>query len=651
MEKLQRLCPLVLVLGMALGASCDGNPSAGQDDGTCHSDSDCPGDEVCNPVQVCVQPYDESPFEGCDEDCGAGVTSQYGDILAIYRGVPAYSNGGIYGCHTCAEGAPLGLSCGTRCGGQSSPETPFGIAYQCVEYIRRFYATVYGDDDVGYSRGNAEDYTGTKATTLGLVEYRNGQTDVMPQPDDIIVFNGGSYGHIGIVTQVDEVAGLVWFIQQNVQDSAIMSVTYRNEGGTVQLDAPGSPLSSYAVRGWLRDPDHDFRVCSANLPCPDGYVCQFDRCEPLDCPDPVTSTGSVVAPTPGSSQSSAFTVTGNVADGNGVAKVTAAVDTLTNCKFSVTPANPNAETYEFQIVVDPVSCALQTGDHVVGIWVEDGCGLATLVASFDFTYTASDCSPGSTCCDAQGQYVPSGQSGPSCSGDCRQCDGTGGCAARPAGTPCGSGGTCDGLGNCDASGCGDGNIDPGEQCDDTNLGGWTCETLGYDGGTLSCTTSCTYDPAACFNASIEASPALSSWTPSFSMVTNCTCTTTSTDCHSLYQARVTSISGNTAQMEFRKVNPPGGGPSATVSYWVVVGDTYPSCLDLNAYVTRASGSWPQGQVTLPVSVNIWPNQTDFDLAPCGESKALFVITGGGGGYENTRLWFEKQAVVFSKVCN
>jgi surface antigen len=606
---------------------------------------------VCNEIRICVPPHDNSPFEGCEDDCGSGTTSQYGDILAVYRGVPAYSNGSIYGCHACSEGASLGLTCGTRCAGQSSPETPFGIAYQCVEYIRRFYYTVYGDADVGYSRGNGGDYTGAKATSLGLEEYRNGQTDVIPRPDDIIVFDGGSYGHIGIVTKVDEAAGRVWFIQQNVGDHAVMSVGYRVTAGTVQLDAPASPLSSYTVRGWLRDPDYDFRICDASLPCPEGYTCEFDRCEPLDCPDPEASTGSIVTPTPGSSQGSAFTVSGSVSDGNGIVKVTAAIDTLSNCKFSVTPSDPTVSTFDFQIPVDPASCALQTGDHVIGIWVEDGCGLSSQVATVDFSYTASDCSPGTTCCDAQGQYVPSGQTGPSCSGDCRQCDGAGGCTPLAAGTPCGSGGTCDGQGSCDAAYCGDGNIDSGEQCDDTNLGSSTCETLGFDDGTLSCTSSCTYDTTACFNESIEPSPAQNTWTPGFTVQSSCTCSASNTDCHTLYQARVTSISGNTAQMEFRKVNPPGGGPSTTVSYWVVVGDTHPSCLDLHAYVTRTSGSWSQGQVTLPVSVNIWPSQADYDAAPCGETKALFIITGGGGGFETTRLWFQEQAVVFTKSCN
>lgn len=51
--------------------------------------------------------------------------------------------------------------------------------------------------------------------------------------------------------------------------------------------------------------------------------------------------------------------------------------------------------------------------------------------------------------------------------------------------------------------CGDGFIDPApfgeEQCDGDQLGGETCESLGFDGGTLGCTRKCTFDDHHCFN--------------------------------------------------------------------------------------------------------------------------------------------------------
>ena len=45
--------------------------------------------------------------------------------------------------------------------------------------------------------------------------------------------------------------------------------------------------------------------------------------------------------------------------------------------------------------------------------------------------------------------------------------------------------------------CGNGVIDPGEGCDGANLNGQTCQSLGYDGGTLTCTAGCQLDTNGC----------------------------------------------------------------------------------------------------------------------------------------------------------
>jgi len=48
------------------------------------------------------------------------------------------------------------------------------------------------------------------------------------------------------------------------------------------------------------------------------------------------------------------------------------------------------------------------------------------------------------------------------------------------------------------SGCGDGTINPPEQCEDADLGGATCESEGFDGGTLVCTSGCQFDSSGCY---------------------------------------------------------------------------------------------------------------------------------------------------------
>lgn len=78
-------------------------------------------------------------------------------------------------------------------------------------------------------------------------------------------------------------------------------------------------------------------------------------------------------------------------------------------------------------------------------------------------------------------------------------------------------------------GCGDGVIDRGEECDpgieglfDANLGGATCEGLGFTGGgELACTSKCRLDLAGCFCAPAATLPATgqtSCWDPSGSPI-------------------------------------------------------------------------------------------------------------------------------------
>jgi hypothetical protein len=51
----------------------------------------------------------------------------------------------------------------------------------------------------------------------------------------------------------------------------------------------------------------------------------------------------------------------------------------------------------------------------------------------------------------------------------------------------------------DANKCGNGTIDDGEDCDGTNLGSSSCSDQGWTGGTLTCTSSCKFNKAACLD--------------------------------------------------------------------------------------------------------------------------------------------------------
>ncbi len=58
-------------------------------------------------------------------------------------------------------------------------------------------------------------------------------------------------------------------------------------------------------------------------------------------------------------------------------------------------------------------------------------------------------------------------------------------------------GVCDGEVSHDASLCGNGVIDEGEDCDGEDFGGLTCKSLGYETGNLVCTQYCTLDTSKC----------------------------------------------------------------------------------------------------------------------------------------------------------
>lgn len=701
-----RFARYTALYGFALaGAAVHGCYSSPGAPAACQSDVDCATGEVCNVVHTCVDQYDPSPFEGCEGDCGA-ASHAYGDVLATYRGVPAYSNGGTTNCQPCSagQGLGLGLTCGYRCGAEfgSAAETGYGLAFQCVEYVRRFYGIVYGDAAVGYSTGNANQYVGAKAAALGLVEHVNGEASELPQPDDIIVFYGGSFGHIAIVTQVDPALGEVRIIQQNTGGVAEMTLKYTLTAGRVKFGALPSPLGNYSVHAWLRNEDHDFHACNPNIPCPAGYTCKDGLCEGISCPNPSPSSGALVEPADGAQVGAEFVAHAQVSDANGIVKVTVTVDTLEQCKFSL-PISADVEELAVDIPVDLGTCALAPGPHALGLWMEDGCGIATIVdsATIDYEEDAIGCAAGSTCCGADGTPVAAGEHGPQCDDECRRCNGAGACVPAPQTTACAGGqGTCDGAGGCEVDTCGDGlaTVDPGEQCDgdalggascqdqgfdggqlacnanctlDTtgctqascgddaldpgeacdgdDLGGATCESKGFAGGSLDCTGNCQLDTSGCYEATIEASPPTSQWTPDFAPQTDCSCTTQDPDCRTLYVGRAVEVAGNLATMQFQKTD--GSGPSVDIKYWVVVGDEQPDCNLIDMYLERASGTWSQSDQTLEVDgIDIWPSESAFNNAPCGESKYLFVISGGGGGFETTRTWFQKQPVRFTKVC-
>lgn len=73
---------------------------------------------------------------------------------------------------------------------------------------------------------------------------------------------------------------------------------------------------------------------------------------------------------------------------------------------------------------------------------------------------------------------------------------------EPAESSSSDGGGTTGSADTGPAGCGDGMISPGEQCDGSDLQDFDCNSLGLNGGTLSCDpVTCTFDTSMCMSTS------------------------------------------------------------------------------------------------------------------------------------------------------
>lgn len=133
----------------------------------------------------------------------------------------------------------------------------------------------------------------------------------------------------------------------------------------------------------------------------------WTQCPPVaaaSCPG--QPSGSIVDPGQGDLVcGNPQVVSGSAHDSDFIQKVTIAVDTLANCKFSqFAEYGDDGGTLAFDIEVDLWSCGLSDGIHTLGLWVLDECGAAVLVDSVQISY--------SSVCAAVDECV----NGPCCSG-------------------------------------------------------------------------------------------------------------------------------------------------------------------------------------------------------------------------------------------
>lgn len=115
-----------------------------------------------------------------------------------------------------------------------------GLAYQCVELVRRFYYQYYGKQmGKGYDAKNFF----ANAYRWGMTAYSNGG-GMAPKPGDVLCFNGNEGGGAGHVSLVAEVAAdYVIVVQQNV---------YKDTHVGKKLSRSGNRINVANLQGWIR---------------------------------------------------------------------------------------------------------------------------------------------------------------------------------------------------------------------------------------------------------------------------------------------------------------------------------------------------------------------------------------------------------------
>jgi len=153
--------------------------------------------------------------------------AEFGEIIGEYQGIVARSNG-IY--------------TGTGTG-----------EWQCTEYVDRFYEEAMGIPGAKKWVANGKQYYG-KASEFGLTACPNGGF-IPPHPCDLLCFGGGDWGHVAIVTGVDD--NYVYIIEQNWnRNYAHEKLEWNKDTNEVY----NKRSSTIYIQGWLRKDSWNFNT-------------------------------------------------------------------------------------------------------------------------------------------------------------------------------------------------------------------------------------------------------------------------------------------------------------------------------------------------------------------------------------------------------
>ncbi|MFV8756426.1 hypothetical protein ACNOYE_38250 [Nannocystaceae bacterium ST9] len=164
--------------------------------------------------------------------------------------------------------------------------------------------------------------------------------------------------------------------------------------------------------------------------------------------------------------------------------------------------------------------------------------------------------------------------------------------------------------------CGDGMIDPGEDCDGVDLGGATCVDQGFDQGALGCNDDCTFDVTACETIEEFCGDGIINGAEQCeaNMLGNATCVSTgfvfgTLGCNAGTCMFDTSGCQNAWIEDFEDgVVPPGWSSGGSLNWGITNADKHAGSWGAKAgAITHSQISWAQVTVTYPIagSVSFW----------------------------------------------
>lgn len=165
----------------------------------------------------------------------AGTDYEVGQRIDVHNGVAIYYNGNstnVHGRHLSSDGYN------------------FGLKWQCVEFVKRYYYQKFGHR-MPSSYGHAKDFYDKSLgdqgfnSTRGLMQFRNTRYE-KPREDDILIYDAmpdNGFGHMGIISCVTDTE--IELVQQNWGSKSRVKIKLAEYEGIYTV-------ADFHILGWLR---------------------------------------------------------------------------------------------------------------------------------------------------------------------------------------------------------------------------------------------------------------------------------------------------------------------------------------------------------------------------------------------------------------